>query len=372
MLLARTLLVALVLGTTTTSSTNTASASSPTATKNLPSSIIFCGISVDKRYLRHILAGGIEVDYATADDCGNRTRLWQYTAAVIGSTPGHGSQCVPSCDPVKAKAFAATIQAYAAAGGGVLLMPEEMNVKKQQLFEATETFGIKLPLDLLTETNPLNTAKMEHLGMSMALTTNVTAGSPVMADVKQLWYPTGDFYNAQATNPLMLVDPSWSCLVHAMNTTTTLPLDISRAGMQPPPVADRTYLPNGTVAPCFFATRSYPGGGRVAAFNQWAQFTLGSGLTDYYLFHLQIMQTGDGTRKSDTSLMLDNLWKWLSAAPAASKLGGYTTDPTRLMFANEIPGAMDDWNETNRVWPEQDLEADPSLVRQNLIATATA
>ena len=61
------------------------------------------------------------------------------------------------------------------------------------------------------------------------------------------------------------------------------------------------------------------------------------------------------------SLMLDNLWQWLSAAPAASKLGGYTTNLTRLMFSNEIPGAMDAYNETNRQWPEQDLEADPSL-----------
>ena len=83
-----------------------------------------------------------------------------------------------------------------------------------------------------------------------------------------------------------------------MASTTTAPLNVEQAAMQPPPVADRSYLPNGTVAPCFFATRPFSGGGRVAALNQWAQFTLGSGLQDYYLFHLQIMQTGDGKRKS--------------------------------------------------------------------------
>jgi hypothetical protein len=323
-------------------------------------SIIFC-VGADKPYLKHILGSGIEVDYGSVDDCGNRTRLWQYTAAVIGSTPGHGSQCVPSCDPVKAKAFAALIESYAAAGGGVLLMPQEMNVKKQQLFETTEAFGIKLPLDLLTETNPLDVKPMEHLSMSMAFTSNITAGSPITAGVKQVWYPNGGFYNAQATNPLMPVDPSWTCLVHAMPTTTTAPLNTQRSSMEPPPASDQSFLPNGTVAPCFVASRPFAGGGRVAALNQWSQFTLGSGLVDYYLFHLQIMQTGDGTRTSDMSLLLDNMWKWLSTAPADSKLGGYVTNDTRLMYANELPGAMDAWNETSHQWPEEDLIVDPSL-----------
>lgn len=323
-------------------------------------SILFC-VGVDKPYLKHILGSGIEVDYGSVDDCGNRTRLWQYTAVVIGSTPGHGSQCVPSCDPVKAKAFAALIESYAAAGGGVLLMPQEMNVKKQQLFETTEEFGIKLPLDLLTETNPLDLKPMEHLSMSMAFTSNITDGSPITAGVKQVWYPNGGFYNAQATNPLMPVDPSWTCLVHAMATTTTAPLDTQRASMEPPPTSDQSFLPNGTVAPCFVASRPYVGGGRVAALNQWSQFTLGSGLTDYYLFHLQIMQTGDGTRTSDMSMLLDNMWKWLATAPAGCKLGGYVTNDTRLMFANELPGAMDAWNETSHQWPEEILMADPSL-----------
>jgi hypothetical protein len=328
--------------------------------KNKQPSIIFCA-DVDKLYLRHILASGIQVDYGSVDDCGNRTRLWQYTAAVVSSTPGHDSQCSPSCDPAKARAFAATLQSYAVAGGGILLMPQEMNVKKQQLFEVTESFQIKLPLDLLSEINPLDRTRMQHLGMEMAYTSNITGGSPVTVGVKQVWYPLGDFYNGQATNPLMLVDPSWACLVHGMETTTTAPLDIKRAAMQPPPEADRSFLPNGTVAPCLMASRRCPGGGRVAALNMWSQFTIGSGLTDYYLFHMQIMKSGDGTRQSDMSLLLDNLWKWLSAAPASSTTGGFITNETRLMYSNEMPGAMDAYNETNRQWPEEELIADPSL-----------
>ena len=150
-------------------------------------SIIFCGLGVDKLYLRHILSDlGVDVDYGSADDCANRTRLWQYTAAVVGSTPGAPSQCVPSCDPAKAKAFAATMQSFAAAGGGVLLMPEEMNVKKQRLFSTTEAFGIKLPLDRMKETDSSRTGTIDRLGMPMALTSNISGGSPVTAGVAQI------------------------------------------------------------------------------------------------------------------------------------------------------------------------------------------
>lgn len=73
----------------------------------------------------------------------------------------HSSQ--PSCDPVKAAAFATLMTEFAAAGGGMLLMPEEQNIKLQRLFSTTEAFGIKLPLDLLTETNSNFTTRMMHM-----------------------------------------------------------------------------------------------------------------------------------------------------------------------------------------------------------------
>lgn len=64
---------------------------------------------------------------------------------------------------MKAAAFATLMTEFAAAGGGVLLMPEEQNIKLQRLFSTTEAFGIKLPLNLLTETNSNLTTRMMHM-----------------------------------------------------------------------------------------------------------------------------------------------------------------------------------------------------------------
>ena len=189
----------------------------------------------------------------------------------------------------------------------------------------------------------------------IALTKNITSGHPVTAGVDQLWYPTAEAYNAQHTGP---VTPTatrdgapgpWKCLVNAMSSTTTKAVDLNHSSFDGPPASDRTFLPFGSVAPCMFAVRDFQGGGRIAAFNQWSQYTLGTGLVDYWLFEKQVMEVGDGHgRGSDMAKLMDNLWRWLAVPPdgVAAGLGGYTTNATRLEWSNDLPGAKDMYNES--------------------------
>jgi len=334
-------------------------------------SILFCtfGGWVDKLYMRHVHSLGFEVDFATPvdgevgslADC-NATRLRQFNVAVFFATPGSSSQCLqppgsPACDLTVAKEFAAVVEGYVADGGGVLLLPASMNIGRQKLFGLTELFGIKLPNNLLVETQPSNTAAMNHMPKaSLAFTSNITAGHPITAGVAGLWYPTSQAYNAQHTGPLLPVDPAWEAVVHATSTTTITPIAASMYA----PVYEPTFLPNGTTAPALVAARQYKQG-RVAIINSWFQYTLGSGLHDYYLFDAQVMLNGSAGRRSDFGVMFDNIWGWLKQpSMSAGTLGGFVEPPNHLEWVNDLPETKAAYNETSHAYSELQLERDPS------------
>ena len=334
-------------------------------------SILFCtfGGWVDKLYMRHVHALGFEVDFATpADgevgslaDC-NATRLRQFNVAIFFATPGSSSQCLqppgtPACDLAVAKEFAAVVESYVADGGGVLLLPQSMNIGRQKLFGLTELFGIKLPYNTLAETEPANTAQMSHMPKAtLAFTSNITARHPITAGVKGLWFPTSRSYNALHMGPLLPVDLAWQAVVHATATTTISPVTATTYM----PVYQPTLLPNGTVAPPLVAARQYKQG-RVVVINSWFQYTLGSGLHDYYLFDAQVMVNGSSGRRSDFGLLFDNIWGWLKVpSMQAGTLGGFVQPPNHLAWPNEASELKAAYNETEHTFSELELERDPS------------
>ena len=335
--------------------------------------ILFCtfGGWVDKLYMRHVHSLGFEVDFSTPTGSGagsladcNATRLRGFNVAVFFATPGSVSQCLqppgsPSCDLVVADEFAAVVEEFVADGGGVLLMPPEQNIGRQRLFGLTELFGIKLPWDLLTETNESNTATMTHIPSApLAFTDNITTHA-ITEGVGGLWYPVSHSYNGQHTGPLLAADASWQVVVHATSTTTTSPITASAYS----PVFEPTLLPNGTVAPALVAVRDYKKG-RVVCINSWFQYTLGSNSNDW-LYADQVMRNGsmvDGhRRRSDFGVMFDQIWTWLSAPSVSSgTLGGYVQPPGHLTWENELASTKDAYNETSHAFTELELERDPS------------
>ncbi len=118
--------------------------------------ILFCspqGVSwgwLDLRYAQELHAKGFEIDYTEHLAEITPERIKNYNVLVIYSTPDafDVTNRGMKSSPEKAKTFAAMIDRYVASGGGVLLMPTECNMLKQQVSDLTDLWGAKIPVEM--------------------------------------------------------------------------------------------------------------------------------------------------------------------------------------------------------------------------------
>lgn len=316
-------------------------------------SILYCspqgaaGGWIDLQYAADLAAKGFEVDYTERLEDAVWERVKDYNVLVIYVTPDAWDVTMRAqkSSPEKAKAFADLVDKYAAAGGGVLLLPTEMNVRKQQVAELTDRFGAKLPVEIIEETDK---QKLGYLvGSShqspLAWTDQVPA-SPVSEGVKQVWYPVSHAYNAQHTGPVA-VDGNWQVVLKASKTSLTKPVDLAKSTM--PELENPFSRPGGVKEPDLAAIRPYRSG-RVALVNQWRQHTVGSGTR--FIFDRQVLSKGFEGRPSDMGRLLENLYRWLAGPSLRSgAVGGYAMPAGRLEPPNQSPEVRRQYAE--RFWP---------------------
>jgi len=315
--------------------------------------LLFCspqGLSggwLDLQYARELHAKGFEIDYT--EDLAEVTpaRIQMYNVLVIYATPDafDVTNRGMKSSPEKAKAFAMMIDAYVAGGGGVLLMPTECNLLKQQVADLTDLWGAKLPLERIEEKDPARLGALTHASQHVPLAwTDQVLPSPVSDGVKQIWYPISPAYNAQMTGPLLL-DPNWQVVVKASKTAVTRAIDLAKSTM--PVLANPVYRGASIAEPPLFAIRSYQKG-RIALVSQWRQFSIGSGTR--FIFQRQVLCAGAAGKPSDFGRLLENTYRWL-AAPSlqAGRPGGYITPPEKLVPPNAHPRVKQQY--ADQFWP---------------------
>ena len=344
------------------------------ATQRRPS-VLFCSPSgpdqstpanvVDLAYLAklHNLTDGFEVDWTSDLTDVTQERLWKYNVVVVFCEGARRCAGGFDNDPTPTN-MPNLLGSYAAAGGGVLLLPSEMNVGAQMLQNTTKLFGAQLPAEIIVQGDStfvpgqwpdktLGQGMTNMPGVTMAFTDNVPP-SPISAGVKGCWYPTSIHYNAQDTNCLKLPQP-WTSVLKASKGSHTEPVQFNLRNqpekdgwpMDPPPT-NAPVRPNGTVhEPDLMGIRSF-GRGRVALLAMWDQFLFGSG--EKWLFDSQILSRGDGkARLSDTEKLVLNTLQWLavpSLGNSSSGIGGYITTADRLQYPNMQMKSMETLNET--------------------------
>lgn len=319
----------------------------PAAAAEKPS-VLFCspqGVTagwLDLEYLKELHAKGFEVDYT--DDLAEVTaeRIKRYNVLVIFTTPDAFDVTTRGMksSPEKARQFAQMIDGYAASGGGVLLMPTECNMLKQQVSDLTDLWGAKIPVELIEEKDPAKRGYLTHASQQVPLAwTDRVLPGPVSEGVRQVWYPIAPAYNAQMTGGLIL-DDAWQPVVRCSKTAVTKPIDLAKSTM---PVLDRPHFRPATSEPVFFAVRGYQKG-RIALVNQWRQFSFGSGTR--LIFSRQVLSAGVGDRPSDFGKLLENTLRWL-AGPNAP--GGYAAPPDRFQPPNASPKVRNDY--ADQFWP---------------------
>ncbi len=325
----------------------------PADAENRRPAILFCspqGVAwgwLDLDYARQLHQAGFEVDWT--EDLSEVTweRVKKYNVLVIYATPDSfdvtNRGMKPS--PEKAKSFADLIDRYAAAGGGVLLMPTECNMLKQQVVDLTDRWGARLPVELIEEKDPAKRGHLTHASQQVPLAwTDQVLPSPVSAGVRQIWYPISPAYNAQQSGPVA-VDEHWQVVVKGSKTTVTKPVDLAKSTM---PVLENPFSrPGGVAEPAWFAIRAYKKG-RIALVNQWRQFSVGSGTR--YIFQRQVLTRGFGGRPSDFGRLLENTYRWLAEPSLQSAaVGGYATPAGRLVPPNADPKVRKEY--ADQFWP---------------------
>ena len=283
---------------------------------------------LDLDYLRELHAEGFEVDYTENLGQVTRDRLQSYNAVVLFVTPNAYDLNRPAT-PEQAHSFTEPIADYLAIGGGVLLMPAEMNVVRQQLSEIAEPLGARLPAEQIVENSGDKIARMAHSdqGLRLAFTDQI-APLPLTEGVHSIWYPYERTRWGAMTLPLVVND-KWQVVVRASSTAVTKAIDLHAAVDAVP------NLLNGTepeAAPPIMAVRQV-GLGRVALIAEWAQFSVGAGTK--WIYDREVLDRGLANRKSDFGRLLSNTFRWL-AEPSLSREapGGFSMATGRLEAPN--------------------------------------
>jgi len=306
---------------------------------------------VDVEVLKDFHKAGLEVDYTDRHRDFTWDRIKQYNTLVLYSCPdakGNNFRFYRWPDePPYDKAFVALVERFLQEGGGVLLMAYCHNVQKQLPKPLIDNWNASIPLQHIVD--PDKSAAMTRMNhVKLGFTDQVIRG-PVTGGVTQIWYPYGQHYLTGITNPLVL-GPEWTVVVRASKTARTVLIDLNKPGYKSPMNVTKRFP---TVAsPPIFATRSYKKG-RVALASMWPQFTFTSG--KQWLFQGEALQRGLQGKPSHLGKLLANTLTWLSQPSLTSTtLGGYRTDPNRLLPQNEQPEAKKRLEET--FWSEAEMK----------------
>ena len=193
-------------------------------------SILFCapdgtrGGMLNMTYVKELHDKGFEVDYTEELDEFFKLspeRIKKYNVLVIYITPDAYKVCHQALHPSPelAASFRKMIDDYVASGGGVLLIPDEGNVKKQMVGDLTSIWGIQIASERIEESNKDFNSKLTNASydIPLAYTDNVLP-SPVGSGITGVWYPSGQHYNGSCANPLV-IDKDWQVVFKGSKTS---------------------------------------------------------------------------------------------------------------------------------------------------------
>eukprot|EP01048_Picozoa_sp_COSAG05_P009115 COSAG05_NODE_728_length_7700_cov_14.555979_4_plen_1006_part_00 len=308
-----------------------------------------------------------EVDWTETLDDMNKTRLFKYNAVVLFKSPD-SLDSYPPYSAATRTAFMPLLTEYMQAGGGVLLYPTEESVIGQQLFDVTDALDVKIPQEYLNESNASNVASTTHMSgfggggtFPLYWTENISHDpslSTITKGVSGLWYPAQAKYNSAQGGPLWL-GPDWTPVLFATSTTSTVPHNLTSTTYVPLPPKNQIFQRSvPAVAPPLMAVRIFRKA-RVAIFNQWHQFTFGSGTR--WLYDSQVLSRGAKGRPSDFGTLLCNTLGWLAAPSMSSgSVGGYVMPADKLQDPNSAAAVAEAYKESHSSYTYAQLASGPA------------
>ena len=308
-------------------------------------SILFCspggtkGGMVNMTYIKELNAKGFEVDYTEELDEFFKLspeRIRKYNVLVIYVTPDAFKVCHQNqrTSPELVESFRKMIDDYVAVGGGVLLIPDEGNAKKQMVGDLTSIWGAQIASERIEESNPDFNGKLTNAlyDIPLSYTDNILP-SPVSGGITGIWYPSGAHYNGTSTNPLVL-DKDWQLVFKGSKTSKVRAFgsnkdDADYAGGR---IAGVPCRKEGVTEPDLFAIRDYKKG-RIALISTMPQYSMGSGTQ--FIFNREVLSKGIKDKKSDFGHLLENTYRWLAEPSLKSgAVGGYATRESALVPVN--------------------------------------
>jgi len=304
----------------------------------------------DLNYLAELHEAGFEVGYTDTNADFTWDRAKQYNVLVIYSVPPEQEARVYegrlhyAGQPDKQE-YLEIVNRFLQASGGVLVMARVSNAVDPLVGDLIRPWGADIPLEIVED--PENTASMTRMPSVKLVYTNQIFDSPVSEGVNAFWFPHGQHYDGGNSLPIW-VDDNWQIVARAMPSATTVPIQLSPDVGEPGPGA--ILRPEGVPEPPLFAIREYQNG-RIAFCAQWPQWSLAQGTK--WLYNREVLERGLQGKPSDFGRLLQNTFRWLAEPSLASgTLGGFVTDPMRLVAENLRPGAKEQFEEV--FWSEEE------------------
>lgn len=307
-------------------------------------SILFCCPNENRYffagydYMRALADAGFEVDYLEGSAALTWERVSKYNVLFLYGFPpkdaGDPEFLFRHFAPWQGEYFA-VVDRFLKAGGGVIL--HHANAYGDIPNDLLKGWGLQMPLQYIKDPAAEPMTNMPTVNCAF---TDQVLPSPVSQGVRGIWYPIDPHYCGANTMPI-LIDGNWTPVVMAGKNATTVVPAFERGGIQP---AANALIPQEPIKnPVLFAIRDFPGGGRLAAIQQWHQFSVGSGMK--WLYQGEVLSKGLRGRESDYGLLLRNTYRWLAEPSLKSgAVGGYLTDRARLLELQLRPGAQEQFH----------------------------
>jgi len=289
-------------------------------------------------YVKELHSKGFEVDYTEDLEeffALSPERIRKYNVLVIYITPDaykvfHQNR---HSSPELAASFQKMIDDYVASGGGVLLIPDEANTRRQSVGDLTSLWGAQIASERIEEANKEFSGKLTQASYDIPLqyTDNVLL-TPVSTGLTGIWYPSGAHYNGSCTNPLV-VDKDWQVVVKGSKTSRARAFGSVKEDYDfGEPIAGVPCRKEGADEPDLFAIRDYKKG-RLALVSMMPQYSMGSGTQ--FIFNREVLSKGIKDLKSDFGQLLENTYRWLAEPSLQSgAVGGYSIRESALVPVN--------------------------------------
>lgn len=256
---------------------------------------------LDRRYLQELQRKlGLQIGVESLHKATAR-KLRQFDAVVMYQEVGSATETNRRIRGNRRR-FARMIASYAKRGGGVFLLP--FQIQRSSPFPLlSKTFQFRLSRKTLLETDPRKRSTLQRGSIPVPIGwTSSIARSSVSAGVRQVWYQYGTSRLGRQTGAIRLLSRTWKPVVRASSTAYT---------------AVRRKRPNGSYvmrktrqrSPVLFAIRSY-GRGRIALYNTWYHGIFGQGTK--WVFNRQILSRGSKGKPSHVHRLVVNTLRWLT------------------------------------------------------------